>query len=110
MPRPCGRSPIARCVAASIPRVTKRSSDRARLVEHAERGVARAGQLAGDVEHLRQQRLEVALGDERTADLDEPAQPLPVEIVAGDRFAHSLTAVQPGGLPNAGRAGRYALK
>ena len=51
----------------------------ARFVEHAERRVARAGQLARDVEHLREQRLEVALGDERATDLDQPAQPLLVE-------------------------------
>ena len=54
-----GRSPIARCVAASMPAVTKRSSSAARLVEHADGRVARAGDLARDVEQLAQDRLDV---------------------------------------------------
>ncbi|HEU4703538.1 MAG TPA: hypothetical protein VFS37_13730, partial [Conexibacter sp.] len=53
-------------------------------VEHAERREAGAGQVAGDVEHLREERLEVALGDERPTDLDEPVEALLVEILAGD--------------------------
>ena len=44
MPRPRGRSPIAACVSASIPCVMKRSSSVAAGVDHAERGVARAGE------------------------------------------------------------------
>ena len=45
------------------------------LVEHAERGVAGAGQLAGDLEHAAEDDLRVELGDEAAADVDQLAQP-----------------------------------
>ena len=42
------------------------------LVEHADGRVARAGQLPGGLEQPLQHDLEVELGDERTAGLEEP--------------------------------------
>lgn len=68
----------------------------ARFVEHAERRIAGAGQLARRVEHLGEQRLEITLGDERAPDLNEPAQPLLVKVLAGDRCIPSLG---PGAVP-----------
>ena len=46
------------------------------LIEDAERRVAGAGQLAGDLDHFVQHRLEVELGDEPPADVDQPAKPM----------------------------------
>ena len=71
MPRPRGRSPIARCVSGSMPAVTKRSSSCRLLVEHADGRVARAGDLAGDVEELLEHRLDVELGDQRPPRIDQ---------------------------------------
>ena len=74
MPRPRGSSPIARCVSSSMPVVTNRSSVRARGVDHAERRVARAGQLRRGLDELLQQRVERELRAERDARVDERAQ------------------------------------
>ena len=46
------------------------------LVEHAERCVARARQLAGHLEHATQHALDVELGDERPSDVEQPREPL----------------------------------
>jgi hypothetical protein len=43
---------------------------KAALVEDAQRGVARAGQLAGDVEHAVENDLEVQLGHQRAPDFE----------------------------------------
>ena len=71
MPRPRGRSPIARVVLASIPRVTKRSQLAAVVVEHAERGVAGAGQLAGDAQQLLEHGVDLELGHQPAAGLEQ---------------------------------------
>ena len=81
MPRPRGRSPIARCVSASIPRVMKRSSSRRSRSRMPERGVARAGDLARRLEHLVEHGLGVELRQQAAADVDQAAQPLLVEMV-----------------------------
>src|SRR5437763_11278177 len=44
------------------------------LVEYSERGVARAGEVPGRLEHPAQDHLEVELGDEAASDVKEPAQ------------------------------------
>ena len=46
----------------------------AALVEHADRGVARAGELARDLEQPLEHRLGVEHGDERAADVDQASQ------------------------------------
>ena len=65
IPRPRGRSPIAACVSASMPVVRKRSSAWPGLVDHAERRVARAGQLGRRLDDPLQQRVERELRAER---------------------------------------------
>ena len=80
MPRPRGRSPIAACVAASTPLVRKRSSARRSLVEHADRGVPRAGELARRLEQPLEHDLEVELGDQRAAGLEQPRRGVVVAL------------------------------
>ena len=64
-------------------------------VQHADRCVTGAGQLAGDLEHASQDRLCVALCDQATADIDQPPQPPLVEAVAvicrKSHFIHSVS-------------------
>ena len=71
MPR--GSSPIAACVASSMPDREEALEALTALVEDAERRVAGAGQLACDLEHPVQQALEVELGDERLPDVEQAA-------------------------------------
>ena len=52
----------------------------AALVEHADRRVPGAGQLARDVEQPLQERLGVEHGDERAPDLDQPPEPVIVHV------------------------------
>ena len=54
-----------------MPAVTKRSSDSPVRVEDADGGVARPGHLARDVEQLLQDRLELELGDQDPARVDQ---------------------------------------
>ncbi len=82
MPRPRGRSPIVRCVSASIPRVMKLLELAALAVEDPQRGIARAGDLARRLEHLIEHGLGVQLRQQRAPDVDQAAQPLLVEVVA----------------------------
>ena len=49
------------------------------VVEHADRRVARPSDLAGDIEQALQDRLEIEVGDEPAAGLDQAAQALLVE-------------------------------
>ncbi len=58
------------------------------FVEHAERGVARAGQLAGDFEHLAEDDLGVELGDEPASDVDQLSQPRLIERAAVIALCH----------------------
>ncbi len=59
------------------------------LVEHADRGVASARQLASDFEQSLEHGLRVELGDERAAHLHQPCQA--VLIHAGRRLADRRT-------------------
>ena len=59
------------------------------LVEDAERGVAGAGQLAGDLEQAAEDDLRVELGDEAAADLDQLAQASLVERFAVIPLRHA---------------------
>ena len=52
------------------------------LVEDPKRGMARPGQLAPDLDHLAQHRLEVELGDQAPADIDQPAKTMLVQNIA----------------------------
>ena len=74
MPRPRGSSPIARCVACVDAGGDESLEVRARGVDHAERRVARAGQLRRGLDELLQQRVERELRAERDARVDERAQ------------------------------------
>ena len=47
----------------------------AALVEHADRRVAGARQLARDVEHAREDGLRIELGDQRAPDVEQPPEP-----------------------------------
>ena len=58
-----------------MPAVTKRSSRSRAGVEHADRRVARAGQLARDVERALQHDLRVEHRDERAPDVEQSPQP-----------------------------------
>ena len=71
MPWPRGRSPIASRSRRAIPRVTKRSQLAAVLVEHADRRVAGAGQLAGDAQQLLEHGVDLELGHEAAAGLQQ---------------------------------------
>ena len=64
-----------------MPLVRKRSSAWRSLVEHADGRVARAGQLPGGLEQPLQHDLEVELGDERAAGLEEPGGGVVVRIL-----------------------------
>ncbi len=74
MPRPRGSSPIAACVSASIPCVRNRSSREPARVDHAERGIAGAGELGGRLDEPLQQRVERQLGGQRDAGLEQRLQ------------------------------------
>ena len=50
------------------------------LVENAERGIARACELAGGLEHMAQHGLHVEVGNERASDVEELAQLLFVQL------------------------------
>ncbi len=52
------------------------------FVEHAERRVAGAGQVAGDLEHAAKDDLRVQLGDEPAPDVDQIAQAGLIESTA----------------------------
>ena len=52
------------------------------VVEHAERGVARAAQLAGGLHHALQQDVEIELGRQRAADVQQLAQAVGAEQMA----------------------------
>ena len=80
MPCPRGRSPIARCVSCVDPAGQEALELLAALVEDAQRGVARAGELPGHLEHAVEDHLEVELGDQGAPDFEEPAQALRVEM------------------------------
>ena len=73
-PRPRGRSPIARCVSVVDAGGQEALELLAALVEHADRRVARAGELARDLEQPLEHRLGVELGDQRAADVHQPPQ------------------------------------
>ena len=60
---------------------------RAAVVEDPQRGVPRARQLAGGLQHAVEQDTQVELGDERAADLQETPDP---ELVWG--FTHQRRA------------------
>ena len=66
------------------------------LVEHAEGGVAGAGQLAGDLEHVLQHALAVQFRDERPADLQQADEPLLAETNFL-RFASHASGREPPG-------------
>ncbi len=68
------------------------------LVEHAERGVAGTGQLAGDLEHLPEDHLRVELGDEAAADVDQLPQPGLIQGAAVRPLCH--LSVAPSLLPS----------
>ena len=70
---------MARRVASSTPAVRKRSSSLPLLIEDADGGVARAGQLAPGLEHALQHRLAVQLGDYRGSDFEQKAEALLIE-------------------------------
>ena len=71
-----------------------------RLVEHADGGVAGAGQLAGDVEDADEHLVEIEFGHERAADVEQAAEPGVVERrVCGEssrtlRHARSVTGIR----------------
>ena len=71
-PRPRGSSPIAARVSASTPAGEEALQAAPLRVEHADRGVARAGQLTGDVEQPLEHDLEVELGHQRPPRLEQP--------------------------------------
>ena len=81
IPWPRGRSPIARWVVRVDPAGQEALELLAALVEDAQRGVARAGELAGHLEHAVEHDLEVELGHQGAPDLEEPAQALRVEML-----------------------------
>ncbi len=62
------------------------------FVEHAERGVAGAGQFAGDLEHLAEDDLGVELGHEAATDVDQLPQAglveRPAVVTLCHRYAH----------------------
>ena len=62
------------------------------LVEHADRRVARAGQLARDLEQLIEHDLRIELGDQRAPDGEQPAQPWLLHL------AHTTAALARKGL------------
>jgi hypothetical protein len=53
----------------------------ARLVEHAQRCVARSGQLARRVEHTREHSVELELGDDETTNIDQGAQAIRFKLI-----------------------------
>ena len=53
----------------------------AAFVEDAQRGIARAGELAGDLEHAIQHDFEVELANQRAADFEKAAKTLRVEML-----------------------------
>ena len=64
----------------------------ARRIQHADRGVARAGQLARDVERAAQHDLGVEHGDERAPDIEQPPQ---AGLVHGRQATvHTVSAVR----------------
>ena len=68
------------CVSGSIPTIRKRSSCSTSVVEDAERRVAGAGDLARHLEQALEQRVEVELGDDAAADLDEASESVFVHV------------------------------
>ena len=75
MPRPLGRSPIARPGLVVDPRRQEALELRAGGVEHAERRVARAGQGGGSSTSFWSTRVERELGGQRDARFDELPHP-----------------------------------
>ena len=72
-PRQVADRPVGLVVDADGEKPLER---RSLLVEHPERRVARARELASRVEHVLEHRLEVELRDERAAGVDEPFEPV----------------------------------
>ena len=52
------------------------------LVEDPQSGAARSGQLPSHLDHLAQHRLEVELGDQAPADVNQPAKTMLVQNIA----------------------------
>ena len=76
MPRPRGSSPIAARSASPDPEGDEALQLVAAAVDHAERRVARAGQLGGDPDQGLQDGVERQLRGDRDSGLDEPPPPL----------------------------------
>ena len=66
----------------------------AALVEDAQRGVARAGELSSHLEHAVEDDLEVELGHQRAPDFEKAAQALRVEMLVG-HGARPLATILP---------------
>ena len=76
IPRPRGSSPIAACVSASMPVTTNRSRPLAARVDHAERGVAGAGQLGCGLDDPLEDGVERQLGRECDTRVDDRSNPV----------------------------------
>ena len=61
----------------------KRSSSLPLAVEHSERRVLGAGQLARRLDHRAQHRLEVELGEQAAADVDQAPEALFLDTFSG---------------------------
>jgi hypothetical protein len=68
----------------------------AALVEDAQRGVARAGELTGDLEHAVEDDFEVELGYQGAPDVEETAQTLRVKIFVGHGGGPTVNHIPPG--------------
>jgi hypothetical protein len=73
---------MSRRASSSMPTLMKRSSSR-RSGSRTPSGVAGAGQLAGRIDHRAQHRLQVELGEQGAADVDQAAETLFVDLAGG---------------------------
>ena len=115
MPRPRGRSPIAARSASSDPEGDEPLELVAAAVDHAERRVARAGELGGDPDQRLQDGVERQLRGDRDSGLDEAPAPLSststplfnlVRRAAVPRLQADFTAMPPVPKPPTAKSGR----